>query len=230
MRMRRHLAMATGALCLVAGFASGCGGGATGGARPVTIPVEKSKASAAVAWVDPTYRPSTTVLTTLAIAPASNSGTLANRIDQGFESAFLNTPGIQLRGLPAHFRERLNGDRKLAQTLDHIAAETYSAADLAAGPTLSRILSPEALAEMRTTLNACSLLLVPARFEIHADDKRTTGQALCRTYDLTNGHLVLQNTYGVTVPEGGEAGEKHGAIELILAIEADFEARLVHAH
>jgi hypothetical protein len=84
---------------------------------------------------------------------------------------------------------------------------------------------------MRTTLNSCSLLLVPARFEIHADDKRTTGQALCRTYDLDEwASRAAEHLRRDGFLEGGEAGEKHGAIELILAIEADFEARLVHAH
>lgn len=203
-------------LVMLAAFAGGCGG-------------TKAAPKAPGAWVDPAYHASPTVLLSLAIAPVPVTGPRADRLDQGFERAFLSTPGLELRGQPSFFRLRMNGDRTLVQIVNRISAENYTAQDLASGVGLTRILNPKEMEDLRGTLLGCGMMLVPVEFTTQPEAKRTTGHAKCRAYDLATGKLLLQNTYDVVVPEGGDGGDRRATVDLILAVAADFEKRLVYS-
>jgi hypothetical protein len=163
----------------------------------------------------------------MADAPVPITGPLADRADQGLERAFLDTPGCQIRGQASYFRRRMNGDRKLVQTVNHILAETYTPEDLRAGAGLRRLLSEKELEDLRAVLNACNMLLVPTGIEIHAAGSRTVGRMAVRVYDLSTGKLLLQNAFDRSVPAAGEAGERRVLVELILAVHQDFTAHLL---
>lgn len=180
-------------------------------------------------WVDPSYKPNLAVAMTIAIAPVPLTGELADRADQGLERAFLDTPGCLVRGQPAYFRQRMNGDRKLVQIVNRILADTYSPQDLAAGTGLRRILTPKELEDLRSVLQGSSLLFVPTALEVKSEKNRTAGRIAFRAYDLGTGKLLLMNSFARTLPQGGDAGARGLLIELILDVHRDFAKHLLSA-
>jgi len=223
---------ATNRFGLVLVLAAATLGGACGGTQTTShgsakTTEPKTEMTAHAPYVDPTYKPSPTVLVSLAIAPVSGAGVLTERVDQGFENAFMNTPGLELRGMPSQFRQRMNGNRNLVQIIDRISAQSYTPQDLAAGVGLKQILSPKEMEDLRQTLNSCTMLLLPAQFETKLDGQRTLGHALARTYDLSSGRVLLQNTYEVTIPEAGDAGQRRATVDLILAIQDDYANHMI---
>jgi hypothetical protein len=206
---------------------AGCGGTATTNASSSQTASPKPVATAHPPYVDPSYKPSPTVLVSLAIAPVAGAGLNTERIDQGFENAFMNTSGVELRGMPSQFRRRMNGDRQLVQIVDRICSQRYTPQDLASGVGLKQILSPKELEDLRAALNSCTMVLIPAQFETKPEPQRTIGHALARTYDLASGKLLLQNNYDVTIPEGGDAGMRRAAVDLILAIQDEYATHML---
>jgi len=206
---------------------AGCGGAASTKSAASQGTTAAAVATAHPPYVDPTYKPSPTVLVSLAIAPVAGAGPNTERIDQGFENAFMNTSGVELRGMPSQFRRRMNGDRELVQIVDRICSQRYTPQDLASGVGLKQILSPKEMEDLRDALNSCSMLLIPAQFETKSEAQRTTGHALVRTYDLGSGKLLLQNDYDVTIPESGEAGARRATVDLILAIQDEYATHML---
>lgn len=206
---------------------AGCGGATTTNASSSNKVPAPTQVTSPPPYIDPSYKPSPTVLVSLAIAPVAGAGLNTERIDQGFENAFMNTAGVELRGMPSQFRRRMNGDRQLVQIVDRICAQRYTPQDLASGVGLKQVLSPKELEDLRDALNSCTMVLIPAQFETKPEAQRTNGHALVRTYDLASGKLLLQNNYDVTISEGGDAGMRRAAVDLILAIQDEYATHML---
>ena len=158
--------------------------------------------------------------------PVPQTGPTADRIDQGLEQAFAAVTGMQLRGRPYEVRQAMNASHRLVVWADKIQAQRFDSNALAHAPSLSTILTPKELEDLHSALNA-NILLVPTPFELQSATKNTAGRAGYRAYELPTGRLLRQNSFAVTVPEGGEPGEKRATVELVLQIETDFEKHLL---
>lgn len=213
-------------LCLVGLAVCGCGGGRTTQRSPPAASGGGTTAAASETWVDTTYAPNPTVLASLAIAPVPYAGEHAHEIDEALERVFIDTPGSQLRGQPGIIRQRMNGNRQFVLVIDRIRSLRYGSAALAAA-NLNQLLTPRELADLRTSLNSASMLIMPIEFVVEPKGGGTDGHALYRVYSLETGKLLLQNRLQRHIAQAGDVGERETLIQLILALQADFAERLM---
>jgi hypothetical protein len=212
-RLRSLLAAFACALPLSAG----CGGGAAGGGGAAAGP-----------YLDPAYRFDPMVPVTLAIAPPPLQGDLGQRADTSLELVFNDTPGLLLTGHPSTVRQRMQGDRGLVDILNRAQSPQLDPMAGQPPPSLTAVLSPRELLDLRQKASNSDLLLVPDDFELRDAGARTHGRARYRVFDLRSGALVMQGVVEAESPHGGESGRREAMGEVVIRLQQAFAKHLLH--